>query len=101
MSRDVYLTKVTYLYVSIYHTTFNQTEFLNTNSGSRKLPEYLIFASHGRFNKPINCRLRQLVSNGKLTAEEQISISKLTAEELNIRRKRTAEELITYQKLAA
>jgi len=101
VSRDVYLTKVTYLYVSIYHTTFNQTVFLNTNSGSRNFPEYLIFASHGRFNKPINCRLRQLVSNGKLTAEEQISISKLTAEELNIKRKRTAEELISNQKLAA
>jgi len=40
-----------YLYVSIYHITLflTNTVFFNTTSGSRKLPEYLIFASHNKF----------------------------------------------------
>jgi hypothetical protein len=37
-----------YIYVSCYFVLTN-TVFLNTTSGSRKLPEYLIFASHDKF----------------------------------------------------
>ena len=36
------------IYLSYYFVLTN-TVFLNTTSGSRKLPEYLIFASHEKF----------------------------------------------------
>ena len=38
-----------YLYISIMLLRSNNTVFLNTTSGSRKPPEYFIFASHDKF----------------------------------------------------
>ena len=43
-----YLLIYIHIYLSCYFVLTN-TVFLNTTSGSRKLPEYFIFASHDKF----------------------------------------------------
>jgi hypothetical protein len=42
-----------YIYLSCYFVLTN-TVFLNTTSGSRKPPEYFIFASHDKFKNVIH-----------------------------------------------
>ena len=45
-----------YIYLSCYFVLTN-TVFLNTTSGLRKLPEYFIFASHGKFKMQVKKNL--------------------------------------------
>ena len=48
----IYIYIYIYIYISCYFVLTN-TVFLNTTSGPRKLPEYFIFASHGKFKTTI------------------------------------------------
>ena len=69
-----------YIYLSCYFVLTN-TVFLNTTSGSRKPPEYLIFASHDKFKTIVKKSVDVStcwVKNSEENLDEEVLVKEVT-----------------------